>query len=59
MNNLLAICYDKKNKEFRYRRIFTQMGSLENFENYCKQKNFIFINYYDKQTNKFIKQIRL
>jgi hypothetical protein len=59
MQNLLAICYDKNNKEFRYRRIFTQMGSLENFENYCKLKKFTFINYYDRSTNKLIKQIKL
>ena len=59
MNNLVAICYDSKNKEFRYRRIFTQLGSIENFENYCKQKKFIFINYYDKESKKFLRQIVL
>ena len=59
MNNLLAICYDSKNKQFRYRRIFTQLGSLENFENYCKAKKFIFINYYDSNTKKLIKQVKL
>jgi hypothetical protein len=59
MTNLLAICYDKKNKEYRYKRIFAHIGSIENFENYCKQKKFIFINYYNRDTNKFIKQIKL
>ena len=56
---LTAICFNQDNKAFKYRRIINRLGSIENFENFLRSKNIIYVNYYDKETKKFIKQRKL
>lgn len=56
---LTAICFDKNNKAYKYRRIINRLGSVDNFEKFLRTKNIIYVNYYDKESKKFIRQKRL
>jgi hypothetical protein len=56
---ITAIAFNKENKAYKYRRIINRLGTVEKFENFLRSKNIVYVNYYDKETRKFIQQRRL
>jgi len=40
----------------KYRNVYNNEQSIKTFENYCKQKNIVYINYYCSKTRDFYKR---
>ena len=49
-----AICFDNLVKAYKYRRILNRERNLKNFESFARSKGIIYVNYYDRETQKFI-----
>jgi hypothetical protein len=56
---LTAICFNDKNKAFKYRKIINRLGTVDKFETFLKSKNIVYINYYDSVTKKFLYQKKM
>jgi hypothetical protein len=58
--NLVAICFDENKKAHKYKyKLVENSRSLISFENFCRNKKYSYINYYDKDTTAFVKQKKL
>jgi len=53
---LTAICFDLEGKAYKYRRLINKPVSLAKFETFCKTKNIKYINYYDRETKRYIRR---
>ena len=54
---LVAICFDADHKAYKYKyKIIENSKSLISFENFCRSKQYKYINYYDKETTTFVKR---
>jgi hypothetical protein len=57
---LVAICFDANNKAYKYKyKLFKNSTSLKSFENFCIQRKYQYINYYEKESGVFIKRKNL
>ena len=52
LNYYTAICFDNTGKALKYRNI--KKNSVNKFEEFCKTKNVVYVNYYDKKTKQFV-----
>jgi len=57
---LIAICFDadKKAYKYQYKLIMNSKGILS-FEEFCRRRGFLYINYYVKDTGQFHKRKEL
>lgn len=56
---LTAICFDFNNKAYKYRRIQNKDSSINRFESFCRTKSIKYVNYYDKETRRFLRQKKI
>ena len=51
---ITAICFDFNDKPYKYRNIRNTARCREAFEKFCSIKEICYINYYSKDTRKFM-----
>lgn len=56
-NYLTAICFDFQNKAYKYRNIKNNDRQKTAFEKYCASKEIAYINYYGKESRKFLYRV--
>jgi hypothetical protein len=54
----VAICLTPEKKAYKYRMMNTQR-SLSSFERFAKTLNIEYINYYEKETRRFVRRVKL
>jgi hypothetical protein len=57
---LIAICFDAEKKAYKYQyKLIKNSKGILSFEQFCRRRGFIYVNYYEKDTGQFYKRTNL